>query len=64
MQSFLRAMRSAMSSFVGVQSEQRRAEDFENGRPIHFIVSGIVLTAIFIATVMLVVQGALSMASK
>lgn len=58
------AMLSVLSSFLGVQSEKQRAEDFKNGRPLHFIVSGIVLAALFVVMVMLAVQWALSLAGK
>lgn len=64
MQNFWSAMRSVLSSFLGVQSEEKRKQDFENGRPIHFIVSGLILAAIFIIGVIFAVQGALSLAGK
>ena len=64
MQSFWSAMRSVLSSFLGVQSERKRKEDFENGRPIHFIVSAVILTAAFILMVIMSVQWALSLATK
>lgn len=64
MQSFWSAMRSVLASFLGVQSEQKRKEDFENGRPIYFIVSGLILAAMFIVLVILAVQGTLSLATK
>lgn len=64
MNSFFSAMRSVLSSFLGVQSEKQREEDFTNGRPVHFIVSGVILAAAFVVVVMLVVEGVLSLAHK
>jgi len=64
MRNFWSAMRSVLSSFLGVQSEERRKQDFENGRPIYFIVSGLILTAAFIISVIFAVQWALSLAGK
>lgn len=64
MNSFFSAMRSTLSSFIGVQSEKQREEDFTNGKPIHFIVSGLILAAAFVVVLMLVVEGVLALAQK
>lgn len=41
--------KSVLMSFFGVQKESVRRRDFEKGRPLHFIIAGIVFTALFIA---------------
>jgi hypothetical protein len=40
--------KSMLMSFLGVQKESVRQRDFEKGKPLHFIVVGVVLTALFI----------------
>lgn len=42
---------SVAAAFFGVQSSKNRERDFKDGRPIHFIFVGILLTAVFIAVV-------------
>lgn len=64
MKLFFNAMRSTMASFIGIQTEKQREEDFTNGRPIHFIISGLILAAAFVVVVMLVVKGVLALAVK
>lgn len=41
--------KSILMSFFGVQKESVRRRDFEKGKPVHFIIAGIVVTALFIA---------------
>jgi hypothetical protein len=41
--------KSMLMSFFGVQKESVRQRDFEKGKPLHFIIAGIVLTLMFIA---------------
>lgn len=57
------AVRSVLAGFLGVQSEKKRAEDFSEGRPIHFIVSGLILAGVFVILIMLVVKWAISLAN-
>ncbi len=40
--------KSILMSFFGVQKESVRQRDFEKGKPLHFIVAGIVFTLLFI----------------
>ena len=39
---------SALSAFVGIQSNKNRKIDFASNNPLGFIIAGIVLTIIFI----------------
>ena len=39
---------SAISAMIGVQSKQKRERDFARGKASHFIIVGVVLTAIFV----------------
>ncbi len=50
---------SVFSAAFGVQSSQNRQRDFERGRPIHFIVGGLIGTVVFIVVVLLAVQAVL-----
>lgn len=42
---------SVVASFFGVQSNRKREEDFEFGKPSHYIIIGLVMTVIFVLTV-------------
>jgi hypothetical protein len=47
-------IKSVLAAFFGVQRESRRKEDFEKGRPGHFIAVGIAMAAILVVLVALV----------
>jgi hypothetical protein len=53
---------SVAASFFGVQSSKNRQRDFTHGKPLHFIVVGLVATVVFVALVILVVRLALHQA--
>ncbi len=60
--SLLQTAGSVLAAFFGVQSRRNRERDFSRGKASHFIVMGLVLTIVFIASVMLAVRLALSQA--
>ena len=51
---------SAISAMIGVQSKEKRERDFARGKASHFIIVGVVLTAIFVLTMAGVVSLVLS----
>jgi hypothetical protein len=51
---------SAISAMIGVQSKEKRERDFARGKASHFIIVGVVLTAIFVLTMASVVSLVLS----
>lgn len=53
---------STLAAAIGVQKRANRERDFSRGRPMQFIVAGIVFTAVFVLIVALVVQLVLSQA--
>jgi hypothetical protein len=53
---------SVAASFFGVQSSKARRRDFTKGKPLHFIVIGVLMTAVFIGVVVLAVRIALESA--
>jgi hypothetical protein len=53
---------SVLSSFFGVQSERNRERDFRKGRPLHYILIGLLMTALFVISIILLVRWALSIA--
>lgn len=53
---------SVLSAAFGVQNSKNRERDFKHGKARVFIVTGIVFTALFIATVFLVVKLVLTQA--
>lgn len=53
---FLNVLKSALAAGFGVQSSRNRERDFKQGKPIHFLLAGIILTLLFIALVGLFVK--------
>ncbi|MBF2754381.1 MAG: DUF2970 domain-containing protein [Gammaproteobacteria bacterium AqS3] len=51
----LQVVMSVLSAFFGVQSESNRRRDFEHGKPLHFIIAGLILAAAFVGAIALVV---------
>ncbi|WP_445001369.1 DUF2970 domain-containing protein [Halomonas mongoliensis] len=52
-----KVIRSVLAAFLGVQKEEQRREDFEKGRPLTFIVTGLLLGLLFVALVAAVAIG-------
>lgn len=59
---FLQVIKSILMSFFGVQKESVRKRDFEQGKPLHFIVVGIILTICFILILLATVRFVLYLA--
>ena len=51
---------SALAAAFGVQSSKNRERDFSRGKPIQFVVIGVVLTALFVLAIVGLVQLVLS----
>jgi len=51
---------SSLAAAFGVQSSRNRQRDFSRGRAIHFIIAGVVLTALFVLLMVMVVNVVLS----
>ena len=47
---FWQMLHSVMAAAFGVQSGKNRARDFTHGKPSHFVVLGILFTAVFALT--------------
>lgn len=48
--------RSVMAAAFGVQSRKNRERDFQHGKPWHFVIGGLVGTAVFILFVVMLVK--------
>ena len=48
--------KSVLSAFIGVQSEKNRKEAFEKGSLSAYIIAGLIFTALFVMTKILVVS--------
>ena len=55
-QSFVKLVLSALAAAFGVQSRKNLEDDFAQRSPLPFIVAGIVFTAAFVLTLVLVVR--------
>lgn len=53
---FWQTTASVAASFFGVQSSKNRERDFSRGKPGHFIAIGLLMTALFVAVVVMVVK--------
>lgn len=53
---FLEILGSTFAAAVGVQSKKNRARDFSRGKPLHFIMAGVVFAALFVIVLVLTVR--------
>lgn len=53
---FWNVVQSVGAGMIGVQSRKNRERDFTHGKPIHFIIGGLIGTLIFLFVVWLLVQ--------
>jgi len=58
--SVLKVMQSVAAGALGVQSNKRQEEDFGSHSPLPYIIGGLLFTALFIGTLVLVVNIVLS----
>lgn len=56
---FWDTVRSVAAAFFGVQSSRNRVRDFKHGKALPFIVVGLVMTVLFVLTIVLAVKFAL-----
>lgn len=52
--SFFKALKSAVSAVFGVQTQEQLEQDFSQSNPLVFIFAGLVVTALFIGTLVLI----------
>lgn len=53
---FWRVAQSVAAAAIGVQSRKNRERDFTQGKPIHFIIGGLIGTLLFLIVIWLLVQ--------
>lgn len=53
---FWNVAKSVGAAMIGVQSRKNKERDFTEGKPIHFIVGGLIGTVLFMLVVWLIVQ--------
>ena len=59
-QSFWGAIKSVLQAFIGVQKKENLEQDFEQQSPLPFWVAGLVVAAVFVATLVIIVNVVLS----
>lgn len=62
--SLLSLLQSVLGAAFGVQSEKKRQQDFQHGKPSDYIALGVVFVILFIITLIVVVNIVLSSAGK
>lgn len=60
---WLHAIGSVLAAGFGVQSKKNRERDFQHGKPLVFIITGLVFTILFIGAVILIVSTVLENAA-
>ena len=61
--SFVKLVKTTLAAAIGVQTDKNRREDFESGSIFPYIAAGIIFTALFILTIILVVNLILNQSS-
>lgn len=49
-------IKSVLAAMIGIQSTKNRTRDFKQGKPIHYVMMGIIMTALFVLTLVSVVK--------
>ncbi|MFS1525915.1 DUF2970 domain-containing protein [Microbulbifer sp. 2304DJ12-6] len=57
---FGQIMLSTLAAAIGVQSNKNRERDFQSGSIMHYLVAGIIFTALFVLILAWIVKGVLS----
>ena len=52
----LQVAQSVGAALIGVQSSKNRERDFNTGKPLHFVIGGLIGTLVFILIIWLLVQ--------
>lgn len=53
---FWAVVQSVLAAGIGIQSQANKERDFKYGKPIHFIVGGLIGTFLFVVAVWMFVQ--------
>lgn len=59
---FLELLQSVAAALLGVQSDAARKRDFSRGKPLHFVIIGVVATLLFVLAVAGIVRLVLHLA--
>ncbi len=59
---FWAVVQSVLAGLIGVQSKANKERDFNHGKPLHFVIGGIVGTLLFALSIMLLVKYLISTA--
>lgn len=51
-------IKSVLAAFFGVQKEQQRKKDFEEGRPVTFIIVGLLMALVLVVGVFMLAMSA------
>lgn len=57
---FWQVLGSIFASAVGVQKQANRERDFANGKPIHYVIGGVIFTVLFVVAVLVAVNIAIA----
>ncbi|OEC36006.1 Protein of unknown function [Pseudomonas cuatrocienegasensis] len=53
---FRQMLHSVLAAAIGVQSGKNRSRDFSRGKPSHFIILGLLFTAVFVLVILVIVK--------
>ena len=57
---FFAIVLSTLAAAIGVQSRRNQARDFSQGKVIHYVVAGVIFTALFVLSLVFLVRMVLS----
>jgi hypothetical protein len=49
-------IKSVLSALIGVQSSENRERDFKKGNPVVFLIVGLIVTIVFLSTILSLVK--------
>jgi hypothetical protein len=49
-------IKSVLSAFIGVQNSENRERDFKKGNPVVFLIVGLVVTVVFLGSILSLVK--------
>ena len=53
---WLRVIKSVIAAGIGVQSDENRKYDFENGKLSHYLIVGFIATVLFVVVLKLIIS--------
>lgn len=53
---FWQVVGSVFASVIGVQKNAHRERDFKHGKPLHYVIGGVLFTVVFVVSLLMLVK--------